>query len=433
MSFSRVEDAIQDIRDGKMVIVADDEDRENEGDLVCAASLVTPEIINFMATHARGLICLALTAERADELDLRQMTENNTEALTTAFTVSVDAAHKFGVTTGISASDRAKTIQVCMDPATVPSDLRRPGHVFPLRARAGGVLRRVGQTEASVDLARLAGLPPGGVICEIMNEDGSMARRPELEEFAALHGMKFITVAQIVAYRLKRERLVHRAAEATIPTPYGEWRMIAYRNDVDQHEHVAMIKGDVEGRAGTLVRMHSECLTGDVFHSLRCDCGEQLDAAMQQISGEGHGVIVYLRQEGRGIGLVNKLRAYNLQDQGLDTVEANEALGFRPDLRDYGIGAQILLDVGLTSVRFLTNNPKKIVGLDGYGLSVAEQVPLEVKPNPHNADYLNTKRDKMGHLFAPDEDGEHPPEDGEKLPPDEGEEPPILGQDEQPA
>jgi 3,4-dihydroxy 2-butanone 4-phosphate synthase/GTP cyclohydrolase II len=426
MPFDRVEDAIQDIRDGRMIIVADDEDRENEGDLVCAASLVTPEIINFMATHARGLICAAITAERADELDLPQMASVNTEALATAFTVSVDAAHRFGVTTGISASDRAKTIQVLMDPASVPHDLRRPGHIFPLRARAGGVLRRVGQTEASVDLARLAGLPPGGVICEIMNEDGSMARRPELEEFAARHDLKFITVAQIVAYRLKRERLVHREAEATIPTPFGDWRIIAYKNDVDQHEHVAMVKGDVEGKSGVLVRMHSECLTGDVFHSLRCDCGEQLDAAMKTIDKEGCGVIVYLRQEGRGIGLVNKLRAYNLQDGGMDTVEANEALGFRPDLRDYGIGAQILLDLGLTSVRFLTNNPKKIVGLDGYGLSVAEQVPLEVAPNPHNAGYLRTKRDKMGHLFPPSEGGE-PPEDEQAR---NDEQPPI---DEQPA
>jgi len=402
MAFDSVEAAIEDIRGGKMVIVADDENRENEGDLVCAAELVTPEIINFMATHARGLICLALTAERADELDLRPMTDNNTEALGTAFTVSVDAARRFGVTTGISASDRATTIQVCMDPASVPGDLRRPGHIFPLRARAGGVLRRVGQTEASVDLARLAGLKPGGVICEIMNDDGTMARRPQLEEFAARYGIRFITVAQIVAYRLQRERLVRRAAEATIPTPSGEWRIIAYHNDVDQFEHVAMVKGEIEGQDGILVRMHSECLTGDVFHSLRCDCGEQLDAAMRKIDEEGRGAIVYLRQEGRGIGLVNKLRAYNLQDQGMDTVEANEKLGFRPDLRDYGIGAQILLDLGLRDIRILTNNPKKIVGIDGYGLSVTEQVPLGVKPNPHNSGYLRAKRDKMGHLFPVD-------------------------------
>jgi 3,4-dihydroxy 2-butanone 4-phosphate synthase/GTP cyclohydrolase II len=399
MPFDSVEAAIEDIRQGKMVIVADDENRENEGDLVCAAELVTPEIINFMATHARGLICLSLTPERADQLDLRQMADVNTEALATAFTVSVDAAHRFGVTTGISAWDRATTIKVCMDPATVPGDLRRPGHVFPLRARAGGVLRRVGQTEASVDLARMAGLQPGGVICEILNEDGTMARRPQLEEFAGRHGIRFITVAQIVAWRLQRERLVHREAEALIPTPHGDWRIIAYRNDVDQHEHVAMVKGEIEGLDGVLVRMHSECLTGDVFHSLRCDCGEQLDAAMQKIDAEGRGAIVYLRQEGRGIGLVNKLRAYNLQDGGMDTVEANEKLGFRPDLRDYGIGAQILLDLGLSSIRILTNNPKKIVGIDGYGLSVSEQVPLGVKPNPHNSDYLRAKRDKMGHLF----------------------------------
>ena len=399
MTFDTIEDAIEDIRQGKMVIVADDENRENEGDLVCAAECVTPELINFMATHGRGLICLALTPERADALDLRPMTEVNTEALGTAFTVSIDAAHRFGVTTGISASDRAATIRVCMDPATVPSDLRRPGHVFPLRARPGGVLRRVGQTEASVDLARLAGLQPAGVICEILNDDGTMARRPQLEEFAQKHGVKFITVAQIVAYRLQRERLVRREAEANIPTPYGDWRIIAYRNDVDQFEHVAMVKGEIEGVEGVLVRMHSECLTGDVFHSMRCDCGEQLDAAMRRISEEGAGAIVYLRQEGRGIGLINKLRAYNLQDQGMDTVEANEKLGFRPDLRDYGIGAQILLDLGLSTIRILTNNPKKIVGIDGYGLSVTEQVPLGVAPNPHNRGYLRAKRDKMGHLF----------------------------------
>ena len=400
MAFDRVEDALQDIRDGKMVIVADDEDRENEGDLVCAASAVTPEIINFMAVHGRGLVCVALTQERADELDLRPMSEFNTEAQGTAFTVSVDAAAKFGVTTGISAADRAKTIQVCIDPEAKPSDLRRPGHVFPLRARPGGVLRRVGQTEASVDLARLAGLPPAGVICEILNDDGSMARRPELEVFAQKHGLKFITVADIVAYRLQSERLVRREAEAVIPTPHGDWKIIAYRNELDQFEHVAMVKGEVAGEPDVLVRMHSECLTGDVFHSLRCDCGEQLDAAMQAIDREGRGAIVYLRQEGRGIGLVHKLRAYALQDEGLDTVQANEALGFRPDLRDYGIGAQILLDLGLQCVRILTNNPKKIVGLDGYGLSVAEQVPLSVEPNPHNSGYLRTKRERMGHVFS---------------------------------
>jgi 3,4-dihydroxy 2-butanone 4-phosphate synthase/GTP cyclohydrolase II len=399
MSFDRVEDAIQDIREGRIVIVADDEDRENEGDLVCAASLVTPEIINFMATHGRGLICLALTPERADELDLRQMADVNTEAQGTAFTISVDAAARFGVTTGISASDRARTIQVCIDPASRPSDLRRPGHVFPLRSRPGGVLRRVGQTEASVDLARLAGLPPAGVICEILNSDGTMARRPELEAFAHEHGLRFITVAQIIAYRLASERLVHRAAEANIPTPTGEWKMVAYRNDVDQHEHVAMVMGDVAGKEDVLVRMHSECLTGDVFHSLRCDCGEQLDRAMKAIEAEGEGVIVYLRQEGRGIGLVHKLRAYALQETGLDTVQANEALGFRPDLRDYGIGAQILIDLGLSSIRILTNNPKKIVGLEGYGLSVTGQLPLRVEPNPYNEGYLSTKRDKMGHTL----------------------------------
>jgi len=399
MEFDRVEDAIRDIRDGKIVIVADDEDRENEGDLVCAASAVTPEIINFMAMHGRGLICLTLTPERADELELRPMTESNTEALGTAFTVSVDAAPRFGVTTGISAADRARTIQVCLDPATTPADLRRPGHVFPIRARPGGVLRRVGQTEASVDLARMAGLSPAGVICEILNEDGTMARRPQLESFAQEHDLRFITVAQIIAHRLMHERLVERQAEATLPSRFGDWRIVAYRNDVDQFEHVALVKGRVEGREDVLVRMHSECLTGDVFHSLRCDCGEQLDSAMRMIHEAGAGVIVYLRQEGRGIGLVHKLRAYALQDSGMDTVQANEALGFRPDLRDYGIGAQILLDLGLSSIRILTNNPKKIVGLDGYGLSVTGQIPIRVAPNPYNQSYLSTKRDKLGHLL----------------------------------
>jgi 3,4-dihydroxy 2-butanone 4-phosphate synthase/GTP cyclohydrolase II len=399
MSFDRVEDAIEDIRRGKIVIVADDEDRENEGDLVCAASMVTPKIINFMATHGRGLICLALTEERADELELRPMSDHNTESQRTAFTVAVDASAKFGVTTGISAADRAKTIQVCLDPATRPSDLVRPGHMFPLRARAGGVLRRVGQTEASVDLARLAGLPSAGVICEIMNEDGSMARRPELERFAAQHGLRFITVADIIAYRLQQERLVHREATAMIPTKHGDWRVVAYRNDVDSKDHIALVKGDVDSAEDVLVRMHSECLTGDVFHSMRCDCGEQLDTAMRIITEAGSGVIVYLRQEGRGIGLVHKLKAYALQDGGLDTVQANEALGFLPDLRDYGIGAQILIDLGLSSIRILTNNPKKIVGLEGYGLSVSEQVPIRTEPNAHNQRYLSAKRDKLGHLL----------------------------------
>jgi 3,4-dihydroxy 2-butanone 4-phosphate synthase/GTP cyclohydrolase II len=399
MPFDRVEDAIQDIRDGKMVIVADDVDRENEGDLVCAAEKITPEIVNFMATYGRGLICVALSPERADALDLRPMTEYNTEAQGTAFTVSVDATARFGVTTGISASDRARTIQVCVDPESEPGDLRRPGHVFPLRAQPGGVLKRVGQTEASVDLARLAGLSPAGVICEILNDDGTMARRPDLELFAREHGLRFITVAQIIAYRLQTERLVQRAAEATLPTTHGDWRVIAYRNEVDAREHVALVKGDVDGEQDVLIRMHSECLTGDVFHSMRCDCGEQLDAAMRTIEEAGRGVIVYLRQEGRGIGLVHKLKAYALQDTGLDTVQANEALGFAPDLRDYGIGAQILLDLGLSSVQILTNNPKKIVGLEGYGLTVSAQVPIHVEPNPHNAGYLVTKREKMGHLL----------------------------------
>ena len=403
MPFDRVEDAIEDIRQGRMVIVADDEDRENEGDLVCAASATTPEIINFMAMHGRGLICLALTAERADELDLRPMTEVNTESHGTAFTVSIDAAAKFGVTTGISAADRAKTIQLCLDPAAKPTDFRRPGHVFPLRARPGGVLRRVGQTEASVDLARLAGLPPAGVICEILKADGSMARRAELETFAAEHKLRFITVADIIAYRLQQERLVHPEAEATIPTNHGEWRIIAYRNEVDNMEHVAFIKGDLTNAEDVLVRMHSECLTGDVFHSLRCDCGDQLDNAMRIIDEAGRGVIVYLRQEGRGIGLVHKLKAYALQDGGMDTVQANEALGFRADLRDYGIGAQILIDLGLSTIRILTNNPKKIVGLEGYGLRVTEQVPLRIQANSYNEKYLSVKRDKLGHLFPPDQ------------------------------
>jgi 3,4-dihydroxy 2-butanone 4-phosphate synthase/GTP cyclohydrolase II len=399
MAFDRVEDAIEEIRQGRLVIVADDEDRENEGDLVGAAALITPELVNFMAVHARGLICVPLTHERADALGLPPMTEQNQDYLGTAFTVSVDATQRFGVTTGISAQDRAKTIQLLVDPATRPADLRRPGHIFPLRAAPGGVLRRVGQTEASVDLARLAGLPPVGVICEILNPDGSMARRPQLEEFARAHQLKFITVAQIVAYRLRHERLVKRIAEATLPTPYGEFQLIAYENQVDRREHVALVKGQLEGRKNVLVRMHSECLTGDVFHSLRCDCGEQLHAALRRIDEAGLGAVVYLRQEGRGIGLANKVRAYALQEQGQDTVQANESLGFKPDLRDYGVGAQILLDLGLSSIRLLTNNPRKIVGLEGYGLRVTGREPIQVVPGAHNRGYLETKRSKLGHLL----------------------------------
>ena len=397
--FDRVEEAIEDVRQGRLVIVADDEDRENEGDLVCAAEAVTPDMVNFMATHGRGLICVALTEERADELDLPPMTDQNTDPQQTAFTVSVDAHRRFGVTTGISAQDRATTVRLLVDPATRPADLRRPGHVFPLRARAGGVLRRVGQTEAAVDLARMAGFRPAGLICEILKEDGTMARRPELEAFAKAHGLRFITVAQLVSHRLQKERLVQRIAEASLPTAHGDFRIICYRNLVDDREHVAIVKGDVADQPGVLVRMHSECLTGDVFGSQRCDCGEQLATAMAQIDREGKGAIVYLRQEGRGIGLGNKLRAYALQDQGQDTVEANQALGFKPDLRDYGIGAQILLDLGLHSIRLLTNNPRKVVGLDGYDIEIIGRVPIQVQPGSHNEHYLETKRAKLGHIL----------------------------------
>ena len=400
MAFGTIEQAIADIRAGKFVIVADDEDRENEGDLICAAQLVTPEMINFMIRKAGGLICLALTGDRVDSLGLTPMSETNPDEYRTAYTVSIDASPRYGVTTGISAQDRATTIRVAVDPAAVPSDLRRGGHVFPLRAREGGVLQRVGHTETAVDLARFAGLVPAGVVCEILNEDGTAARRPQLEQFAQEQGIVFITVAQLVAYRLKSERLVHRVADARLPTEHGTWRIVGYRNDVDAHEHVALVYGEVGDAEDVLVRIHSKCLTGDVFHSLRCDCGWQLDKAMEMIAAEGRGVIVYLDQEGRGIGLLNKLKAYELQDHGADTVEANEQLGFKPDLRNYGIGAQILLDLGLKSIRPITNNPRKMVGLEGYGIRLGERVPIVQPTHDENAGYLRTKRDKLGHLLA---------------------------------
>ncbi|HET7039531.1 MAG TPA: bifunctional 3,4-dihydroxy-2-butanone-4-phosphate synthase/GTP cyclohydrolase II [Gemmatimonadales bacterium] len=399
MPFGTIEQAIADIREGKLIIVADDEDRESEGDLVAAAELITPEKVNYMATHGRGMICLTLTPERCAALGLAQMAEHSSDSYETAFTVTIDADKRFGVTTGISAADRARTIRVAIDPASVPGDLRRPGHMNPLRARPGGVLQRVGHTEASVDLARLAGLYPAGVICEILAADGTMMRRPQLEVFAAEQGLTLVTVAQLVAYRLRHERLVHRVAVARLPTPYGEFRVVGYRNDIDQAEHVALVRGEVAGRPGVLVRMHSRCLTGDVFGSSRCDCGWQLESAMQTIAAEGAGVVVYLDQEGRGIGLLNKLKAYELQDLGHDTVEANARLGFPPDLRNYGIGAQILIDLGLSSIRLLTNNPRKLVGLDGYGLEILERVPIVPPATDENRAYLAVKRDKLGHFL----------------------------------
>jgi 3,4-dihydroxy 2-butanone 4-phosphate synthase/GTP cyclohydrolase II len=395
--FSTIEEAIEEIRAGRMVVVCDDEDRENEGDLVIAAQFATPDAVNFMAKHARGLVCLALTPERCDELHLDLMPAKNEGALKTAFTVSIEAGE--GVSTGISAADRAHTVQVAIDPHTKPHDIVQPGHVFPLKAKEGGVLERTGHTEASVDLARLAGLIPAGVICEIMNEDGTMARVDDLVPYAQEHGLKMVTVAELVAYRRRTEKLVERIVATSLPTAFGEFTAVGYRSLIDEKHHVAMVKGDVAGKADVLVRVHSECLTGDVFHSLRCDCGEQLEAAMAMIEKEGEGVLLYLSQEGRGIGLLNKLRAYRLQEDGLDTVDANLKLGLPADLRDYGIGAQILGDLGLTSIRILTNNPKKIKGLEGYGLSVSDQVPIESVSNPHNEDYLRAKRDKMGHTL----------------------------------
>ena len=400
MTFGTIEQAIEDIRNGRLVIVADDEDRENEGDLVGAAASMSPDSVNFMTKFGRGLICLALTSERCGALGLPQMAEANTEANETAFTVSVDADKQFGVTTGISAWDRWKTIQVAIDPATSAGDLRRPGHIFPLRGRPGGVLQRVGQTEASIDLARLAGVYPAGVICEILDDDGTMMRRPQLEVFAEKHGMTFITVAQLVAYRLQNECLVHRVADSRLPTRYGDFRVIGYSNDVDDAEHVALVYGEIDGKDDILVRMHSKCLTGDVFGSARCDCGWQLDSAMRAIAQNGAGAVVYLDQEGRGIGLLNKLKAYELQDEGHDTVEANRRLGFAPDLRNYGIGAQILADLGLSTIRVLTNNPMKLVGLEGYGLTIVERVAIEPPPTESNREYLDVKRDKLGHLLS---------------------------------
>ena len=395
--FSTIEEAIEDVRRGRMVVVCDGEDRENEGDLVMAAQFATPEAVNFMAKHARGLICLALTPERCDELGLDLMAAKNESPLETAFTVTIEAAE--GVTTGISAHDRARTVQVAIDPHATPDDLRQPGHVFPLKAKEGGVLERTGHTEASVDLARLAGLIPAGVICEIMNEDGTMARVPDLAPYCEEHELKMVTVADLIAYRRTTEKLVERIVATGLPTKFGEFSAVGYRSLVDDKHHVAMVKGDVSGAEDVLVRVHSECLTGDVFHSLRCDCGEQLEAALAMIEEEGRGVLLYLSQEGRGIGLLNKLRAYRLQEEGMDTVDANLKLGLPADLRDYGIGAQILGDLGLTSIRILTNNPKKIIGLEGYGLSVTDQVPIQSTPNPHNEAYLAAKRDKLGHTL----------------------------------
>jgi 3,4-dihydroxy 2-butanone 4-phosphate synthase / GTP cyclohydrolase II len=396
--FAPIEDAVEAVRAGRMIIVVDDEDRENEGDLTIAAEKITPEAINFMAKHGRGLICLSMTGERLDQLEVPLMVEKNTTTFNTAFCVSIEAKH--GTSTGISAADRASTVLAAINPATKPSDLSRPGHMFPLRARDGGVMVRAGQTEAAVDLARIAGLYPAGVICEIMNDDGTMARVPELTKFARKHGLLMITIADLIKYRMSTERLVKRSAVADLPTEHGAFKIFAYENQLDNETHVALVRGEIGEGKDVLVRVHSKCLTGDVFHSARCDCGAQLETAMARIAEEGRGVLLYLNQEGRGIGLANKIRAYELQDQGFDTVEANERLGFKADQRDYGIGAQILTDLGVKTMRLLTNNPRKFVGLQGYGLSVSDTVPLEIPPNESTRKYLKTKKDKLGHRLS---------------------------------
>ena len=393
-----IPEILEELREGRMIILVDDEERENEGDLVIAAEKISPEAINFMATHARGLICLALTPERIAELDLPPMTQENTSQFETAFHVSVEAAT--GVTTGISAHDRARTVQVAVDPNSTPSDLVRPGHIFPLRAREGGVLVRAGQTEGSVDLARLAGLTPAAVICEIMNEDGTMARMPQLRTFADKHGIQICSVESLIKYRRIHEQLVTRAAETVLPTEHGEFRLVVYDTEIDDKNHLALVKGDVAGKKDVAVRVHSECMTGDVFHSMRCDCGSQLNEAMRILSEEDCGVLVYMRQEGRGIGLVNKIKAYRLQDEGMDTEEANVHLGFDPDPREYGIGAQILKDLGITTMRLITNNPVKRAGLQGYGLEITGRIPIEIPANEHNIEYLRTKKTKFGHLLT---------------------------------